>query len=432
MTSKNPVFRRAAPNECFVFITPPDVAETVTAGRFTWTKNRAGVYIGTFVYGRRYLARDDAVEIDPVEIKLSDRTYETTLQKGVFGALRDAGPDHWGRMIIDRHLKRKESTEFEYLIHSADDRAGALDFGMNNEPPVPERKFSKRFELRKLQKIADRLIKDKQPVGDLDEKQVQGILEINTAMGGARPKAVVEDRGALWIAKFNRPNKDKWNNAKIERTMLKLAQDCGITVSDSKVVKVGNRDVLLVKRFDREQVQPGIYLKCRMISGLTLLKVDETDQKSWSYVALAEELRRVCADPKENAVELFRRMCFNALVSNIDDHPRNHAAIAKGREWKLSPAYDITPSSPVGIDSRDLSMVCGDLGRLANEQNLLSQHGRFLLERPEAENIVSDMKATVESTWYAVAKRQGVSEADCEAIRGAFVYPGFSYVLEPT
>ena len=138
-----------------------------------------------------------------------------------------------------------------------------------------------------------------------------------------------------------------------------------------------------------------------------------------------EELRRVSADARRDAAELFRRMCFNALISNIDDHPRNHAAIAHRGSWRLSPAYDLTPSSPVSTARRDLAMDCGDLGRAANAANLISQAARFLLSPDEAGRIVEAMETQVRSTWYDVARGCGVSEGDCDRISGAFAYPGF-------
>ena len=164
-----------------------------------------------------------------------------------------------------------------------------------------------------------------------------------------------------------------------------------------------------------------------MISALTLLRAEDTYQsrERWSYVQLAEEIRRVCEEPAGNAAEVFRRMCFNALISNIDDHPRNHALIAKNKNWKLSPAYDLTPAVPVSIAHRDLAMECGDAGRFANAENLLSQSARFLLQRGDAEAIVSAMEAQIKNTWHATGRSAGVSVADCEKIAPAFNYPGF-------
>jgi serine/threonine-protein kinase HipA len=118
-------------------------------------------------------------------------------------------------------------------------------------------------------------------------------------------------------------------------------------------------------------------------------------------------------------------MCFNALISNIDDHPRNHAVIALRRDWQISPAYDLTPSTPISIERRDLAMVCGDQGRFANANNLTSQAGRFLLSIEEAIHIVNEMEAQIRATWYAVARGCGASDSDCAQIADAFAYDGF-------
>jgi serine/threonine-protein kinase HipA len=122
-------------------------------------------------------------------------------------------------------------------------------------------------------------------------------------------------------------------------------------------------------------------------------------------------------------------MCFNALICNTDDHPRNHAVIASGTDWKLSPAYDLTPTALVSIERRDLAMACGDYGRYAHVQNLLSQSARFLLTSAQSEAIVDDMEAVVKNRWYAVARSVGVSQADCDKIAGAFAYQGFRLKL---
>jgi serine/threonine-protein kinase HipA len=430
MISRTPP--KTPPSECFVYITLPEQTEAVTAGRFQLTANRSGTPVGRFVYGRSYLDRREAVEIDPVELRLArGATYETTGLRGVFGALRDAGPDYWGRAVIERHVGKAPLSELDYFLESPDDRAGALGFGLGVEPPAPRRKFNQTIELEKLQKIADALIQDeeqKKP-GDAGTAQVQELLFIGTSMGGARPKAVVEDKDGLWLAKFNTPH-DRWNMARVEHAMLVLARACGLTIADSRVVDVGGRDVLLVKRFDRIKVKEG-YLRGRMVSALTLLRADDihNTRDSWSYVMLVEELRRVTADPKRNAHELFRRMVFNGLISNTDDHPRNHAALAMNNAWSLSPAYDLTPTSPVSVERRDLAMICGNAGRYANAANMLSQSARFLLAKDEAAAIVEEMKTNVRARWYAAARGQVVSERDCERISGAFAYEGFGLPL---
>jgi len=413
------------PTECFVYITLPGAREAVTAGRFVLEQTRSGDALGRFVYGRSYLGNPDAVEIDSIELKLSDQTYETVRMNGVFGALRDAGPDSWGRRVIEKHAGIAKLGELDYLLGSPDDRAGALGFGEKVTPPAPRRKFNQTLDLVHLQQTAEALVLDALP-SDPGAAQVQDLLLLGTSMGGARPKAVIQDQGELWIAKFARPD-DRWNYERVEHAMLQLARRCGITTAESRIETVAGKDVLLVKRFDRYSAEQG-YTRSRMISGLTVLRADDSvsNRNRWSYVLLAEEMRRVVDQPRRDTGELFRRIVFNALISNLDDHPRNHALIAPDRKWSLSPAYDLTPAPQISQDHRDLAMACGDQGRFANAANILSQHARFLLEREEAQKIIADMTEQVAGTWYDTVRECGVSVQDAETIRSAFVYPGFS------
>lgn len=416
---------RAGAQECFVYIMLPGTTEFVTAGRFVLEPDQFSVPIGRFVYGKSYLARQNAVPIDPLELKLAETTYHTTALKGVFGALRDAGPDYWGRRVIEKYTRVPQLGDIDYLLYAPDDRAGALGFGSGPKPPAPKHKFNKTLDLEKLIGLADALLANEEIAQGPEADQVENLMLIGTSMGGARPKTVVEDRDGLWVAKFNRSD-DKWNYARVEHAMLELARNCGVQSAQSRVVTVGDRDVLLVKRFDRKQTGHG-YERARMISGLTILRTEDNHQhrERWSYVLLAEELRRISTSPKQDAAELFRRMVFNALISNTDDHPRNHAAIAKGQDWKLSPAYDLTPSMPISHERRDLAMTGGDWGRYAHAENMLSQCMRFHLNHDEAEAIIRKMEKQVAVTWYKTARREGVSEPDCETIKSAFVYPGF-------
>ncbi len=422
---------RTSQDECFVYITLPGQTEPVTAGRFQLTRSRDGTPVGRFIYGRSYLERREAVEIDPAELKLARGvTYETAGMKGVFGALRDAGPDYWGRTLIEHYVGKAPLGELDYLLKSPDDRAGALGFGLGPVPPAPRRKFNQTIELEMLQHIADAIMGDHADEASKPEvEQVRELLLIGTSMGGARPKAVVEDEHGLWLAKFN-TTRDRWNMARIEHSMLALARSCGLSVAESRVVSVGSQDALLVKRFDRAKVDDG-YQRGRMVSALTLLQADETPdmRNRWSYVLLAEELRRVTADPIRNGHELFRRMVFNGLISNTDDHPRNHAILAMNNAWSLSPAYDLTPTSPVSLERRDLALTCGNAGRYANAANMMTQCQRFRLSGAEAADIITIMKNAVKENWYATARAQGVSERDCERISGAFAYEGFDLAL---
>lgn len=166
-----------------------------------------------------------------------------------------------------------------------------------------------------------------------------------------------------------------------------------------------------------------------MVSALTLLKSDDdpTVRDNWSYLLLADEIRRISGNPKEDLHELFSRICFNALISNLDDHPRNHAVLAKNTIWHLSPAYDLTPAPVIAQDTRFLSMTCGTQGRIASKKNLLSAHGRFFLAKKDAENIIENMSATIKKAWYNHLRRAGASEKDCETVARSFVYEGFYF-----
>ena len=415
--------------ECYVYIVLPGETSFVTAGRFQITHTPQGAPVGKFIYGRSYRERPNAVELDPVELRLQTGEFETARMEGFFGAIRDAMPDSWGRKVIERHVRAGRLAEIDYLMYTPDDRAGALGFGNNKTPPAPEKRFNRTLDLERLQSAADAIIADDPELAGSAAQQAEDLLLLGaTSMGGARPKIVVEDDGDLWIAKFSRQD-DSWNHPRIERALLELARTCGLSAADSKLTTVAGRDVLLVRRFDRDRAEEDGYRRHRMVSALTLLRTDDdaTLRRNWSYLLLADELRRVSASPEADLRELFGRMCFNAAISNLDDHPRNHAVLAKDRDWHLSPAYDLTPSPVIAQDTRDLSMECGTQGRIANRSNLLSGHGRFLLSVEDAAQIFENITQTVRSEWHAAMRRAGVSEQDCERIASAFLHQGLFY-----
>ena len=207
--------------------------------------------------------------------------------------------------------------------------------------PAPRREFSRTLDLATLQAMAEKINNDEaeQIENQTDARQVQELLLEGTSMGGARPKAVIEDGNGLWIAKSTTAQ-DRWSHPRIEHAFLNLAKACGLDVADSKLTSVANKDVLLVRRFDRDKADNG-YRRHRMVSALTLLQSDENPQArddSWSYLLFADEIRRTSASPETDLRELFGRMCFNAVVSNLDDHPRNHAILAKDKSWRLKPS----------------------------------------------------------------------------------------------
>ena len=413
----------------YVYLQLPGTLEVVTAGYFEQSR-RGGMTLGTFVYNPKYLRRPDAVPLEPYELGLRPGPVETVKLGGIFGALRDATPDAWGRRIIERHLRRSDVSEAEFLLHSPDDRVGALSFGRGKQPPAPAQRFNRLVQLDKLLEFAD-AIQAGIRHGDRDPaiEQMAELLQPGTSLGGARPKNVVETDEGLWIAKFPERD-DRWNNARVEASMLLLARECGLRTAEPRIVKAAERDVLLVKRFDREQVQGG-YLRHRMVSALTVLGSGDShrDRAEWSYPRLADELRRRSHRPDEDLLELFRRVTFNALISNTDDHPRNHALLAPGRDFELSPAYDLTPNPLMSLERRDLAMLVGRYGRFANRENLISTAARFRLTPDEARAIVDSMLMTVRARWHPVMRSQGVDAADCERLSGAFAYPGFE--LDP-
>ncbi|WP_223755045.1 type II toxin-antitoxin system HipA family toxin [Myxococcus sp. RHSTA-1-4] len=407
---------------CYVYIQLPRSMEVVTCGRIV---QQGGV--GRFVYGKSYLANPRAVELEKFELPLRPGIVETTRLGGICGALRDSSPDAWGRRIIERQLGRVDPTEVDYLLNSPEDRAGALSFGESPTPPAPIPPYNTLPHLDLLLEAAGRIEQGLPPFADAVSEPVNP----GTSMGGARPKNVIEDGEDLWVAKF--PSRgDRWNNAAVEGGMLRLARECGLRSAYGKVVSVAGRSVLLVRRFDRRRADEG-YLRQRMVSALTVLRADEhpQDRSKWSYVLLADELKRWVANPDADLRELFSRMVFNALISNIDDHPRNHALIAAGTEWNLSPAYDLTPMPQVSTE-RDLAMEVGSVQqRRANRRNLLSECGRFRLSREDATHIIDKMKATVSARWRETVKACGGTEADLNAIERAFDYEGFEYDSRP-
>lgn len=428
--------------ECFVYLQMPGSTETLACGKFVQVRAEGGGTVGAFAYGRQYRARTDAVALDPYALPLSDNEATTTALGGIFGALRDAAPDAWGRRLIEHHTRRTDLSEIDFLLESPEDRAGALAFGRGVEPPAPVRAYNRVVDLADLLDAARQV--DAGPdataaaAGGAPSKNhleaARFLLEHHgTSMGGARAKSVVRADDALWIAKFPRDG-DRWNYAVVEAAMLALAARCGISVPETRIQTVGPRSVLLVRRFDRERADGtagggGDWYRHRMVSALTVLRADDavTNRGRWSYLLLADELRRWSSRANSDRTELFRRMVFNALVSNDDDHPRNHALIAPRREWMLAPAYDIVPNPQPGRHDRDLAMVCGAEGRLARRTNLLSAAGRFGLRLPDAEAIIDAMIATIQANWVSDILAQGGTAADIAAVSTAFVHEGFEY-----
>lgn len=410
--------------ECYVYIQMPRSLEVVTCGRFVLTPLPGGAGRGRFVYGRSYRSRPDAVPIDPVNLPISTETYTTDRLGGVFGALRDSAPDAWGRLVIEKVLGRSDLTEVDFLLQSPEDRAGALSFGLGTIPPAPVRAFNRVIHLEELREAARILEEERSPVNL--RPQLLHVHDPTTSMGGARPKNSVEDDTGLWIAKFP-ARADRWNNAAVEAAMLSLAKRCSIRIPEIRIERLKGEDVLMLRRFDREKVAGG-YLRHRMVSALTMLRAEEPPNlANWSYLILAGELQRWSSRPREDKAELFRRAAFNALISNDDDHPRNHAVTAAGGDWRLAPAYDLTPNPQHGAQERNLALICGRFGRAAKRENLLSGAARFGLAIEESRAIIEEIALEISRSWRTEVLRWGGTTQDCEAIASAFVHEGFDY-----
>jgi len=403
--------------QAYIYVQLPGTLNTVPAALLKVEKLRDGTFVGRFRYGDRYLERNDAIAFDPFQLPLGNTVHEFTKLKGIPGAVRDAGPDAWGRRVIEHKLQRGSGDleDIDYLLHGPQDGAGYLSFGATLNPPTAKRRYNRTHQLADLIAAAEAIEEGKRvPVHILEQ------IEPGTSMGGARPKATIEDDDRLWVGKF--PEKaDCCNLQRVEYATLELARRCGIAVCNSRVQAVGGHDVLMVERFDRERTEGG-YHRFGFVSGLTLLDCDQSylDRERWSYPLLADQLRRWSEKPDEDRVELFRRIVFNAAVTNNDDHPRNHAMLRTKRGWLLTPAYDLVPAPLVSLEHRDLAMTIGAYGRTASIYNLLSQCQRFGLTAEAARKEIESVVATVR-TWREHFCACGVSAKDTEHMAQAFL-----------
>lgn len=403
--------------QAYIYIQLPGHLETVPAALLRVQTLPDGTQIGRLRYGDRYLERPNAMAFDPFRMPLAKRVFEFTQLKGIPGAVRDAAPDAWGRRVIEHQLERSPTDldEIDYLLHGPQDGAGCLSFGLKAAPPAPKRHYNRTHQLQDLI-AASQAIEDGQRVA----AHVLEQLDPGTSMGGARPKATIEDGQGLWLGKF--PAKDdRFNLQRVEFATLELARRCGLNVAQARLQAVGRSDVLMLQRFDREHTEGG-YLRFGLVSGLTLLDCGDShlDRDRWSYPLLADNLRRWSEKPEADCAELFRRMVFNAGVTNNDDHPRNHAVLRRPKGWRLSPAYDLVPAPVVSLERRDLALTVGTYGRTASIYNLMSQCGRFGLSVESARQEIEKLVEVVRH-WRDIFFACGVSAQDIEYIAPAIL-----------
>lgn len=403
----------------FVFIYLPSQLRPTVAGRFVW-HNDSAPQRGEFVYGTSYLANAAAMPLDPIALPLREQLFQTTLSQGFFGVLRDAVPDDWGRHVAGRLYGDRFQTPFDYLWLPTPDRMGALAFGRTPEKPQDEKPLLswKELEASVYLEAIEKL--DRNIPLSVQEQEVAVLLGAGTTAGGARPKFSTIKNETVWLAKLNRHG-DRFNEVRVEAAMLDLAAACGISVPEHEVQRIHERDVLLVKRFDRTVTDTGI-LRHRMVSAATVFQSDEAAAQlafTGSYLRLARELARWTVTGDADRKQLFRRIAFNALTSATDDHERNHALVAQKTHYSLSPAFDLVPK-PSGTQRRFLALVAGDYGALANRENLLSRSDLFQLTRSQANEIIDEVQSAVREQWRECLTARDVSSADTERISGCF------------
>ena len=337
----------AQPRQDFVWIWLPRRTAPVVAG-CVHAENDHFV----FTYGRSYLATGDAIPIYVPELPLRRGAIVPEPPLEIANALRDASPDAWGRRVIAHRLGGghgganafADLDELTFMLRSGSDRTGALDFQASPRDYVPREADNETLE--HLLDSADRVDRGLPLAPDPAEA-----LQHGTAIGGARPKALIRDGDAKFVAKFS-SSTDIYNVVKAEFIAMRLAAVSGLNVAPVSLARATNKDVLLIRRFDRERAGNG-WIRRAMVSALTLLGLDERMAAHASYEALADIVRARFTDPAETLRELFARMTFNILVGNTDDHARNHAAFWDGDGLTLTPAYDICPQSRTGREAAD-------------------------------------------------------------------------------
>lgn len=408
--------------ERIVFIHLPGDVDAVPAGRLTMIEHGLQVQASRFAYGRRYMERTNALPVDPISLAL-DRGQDgaelvPTGGLALFGALRDAAPDAWGRRVIENRLRAPPNglPESEYLDHAGPHRAGALDVRATPTSAPAGGELPSLMELDHLLHAAERV-----EAGEPVPVHLEAFFAGGPTMGGARPKVIVTAEGREWIAKFP-SHRDPFNVPLIERATLELARHAGLNVPATRIETLAdNRQVMLIERFDREMVPQGTARR-HMVSALTLLALHEQDSPNSSYSAIADAIGEygVRGRIAPDRAELFGRMIFNILVSNDDDHLRNHAFLhdAGGRGWHLSPLYDVVPKPQISLD-RTLHLGVGSQGRAARLDNALTESGRFGLLPPAAASIIDRVVRAVRA-WREAFEDLGVPVAECDRVTTAF------------
>ncbi len=378
----------------------------------------------SFEYNEEWLFNPCAYILDPDLSLFSGRQYP--IGKANFGIFADSSPDRWGRVLMKRKErilaekeKRKPRTLYDsdFLLGVFDEtRMGGLRFALKEggEFLANDRETAAPpwATLRTLEEASREFEKDER---GLDDKWLNQLLKPGSSLGGARPKATVQDpQGNLWIAKF--PSKhDEGNVGAWEKVVHDLARMCGLNVPESKLEHFSKSgSTFLVKRFDRIGSR-----RIHFASAMTML--GKTDGASATdgvgYLDIASFIKSNGASPKEDLIELWKRIVFNMAVSNTDDHLRNHGFIIAGHGWKLSPMYDVNPIP----EGDELSLNISENNNAISIALAIETAKHYGISKTEAERIAGEILATVRDNWERLAGQYGLGRSDIEDMRPAFM-----------
>lgn len=413
--------------EVWVYVDFP--ASTELVGRL-WARVRNGRESATFEYDASWLERSDRYALEPAST-LDPAPHHTVQGKALFGALGDSAPDRWGRELMRRASRRAARTagrnpptlnEIDYLMMVNDEaRLGALRFA--DEPGGPFLASNDRLPIPPLVDLPVLLDATEHALEEEDEtgEYLRVLLAPGSSLGGARPKASVRDTDQqLSIAKFPHRN-DEINAVLWEATALTLAERAGIVVPQWRVESVNDRPVLILSRFDRRSGDRILFL-----SAMSMLGAEDRERRS--YLELVDVIRQHGAEPLNDMHALWRRIVFNVLISNTDDHLRNHGFLyVPQMGWALSPAYDMNPV-PVDLKPRILSTTIDFDDDTASVELALSVAAYFELEDGAARTIVREV-ATVVATWRDVARAQGLRSGEIQRMESAFAHDDLTLAL---
>lgn len=385
-----------------------------------WARLRKDKETASFEYDSEWLKHPARFSLEPA-LQLGPGPFHTGTDLPMFGAIGDSAPDRWGRALMRRMERRRAEREggpprtlreVDYLLQVDDEvRAGALRFAETLGGPFLRAEDAKRIppliELPRLLSAAEHVVADTDTDDDL-----QLLFAPGSSLGGARPKASVRDKdGDLAIAKFPRQD-DEYNIVIWEAIAMQLARKAGLSVADSRIVTVDSKRVILLRRFDRIQSR-----RTPLLSAMSMLGAK--DNETHSYMEIADALRQHGAAPRTDLPALWRRIVFNILISNTDDHLRNHAFIYEGSAgWRLSPAYDLNPV-PVDVRPRILSTAINADDGTASIELAFDVAGYFELTDAEARNIAAEVGHAI-STWRAEASNHGLTRSEIDRLASAF------------